>query len=366
MLNTLFDPMASTTTQPAPPEQLFEPAVELTPEPQYPSFRKSGWSGWRYQPTQVKFDPEVHLAIEEPEWKLKLSDFGFDNSRDGISEVGAVAPFRLFTDEAIRLMRNDLLSEPVQTNHAYSSERAPYVVRGYAPTHSRFIHDAWKNPKVLEAISRAANIDLVPVCDYEIGHTNIQLGPKGREGVKELKDTPTLPLTESERTPPSIYDDRPVDDWHYDYVPFVAVLMVSDTTGMNGGETAVMNKDGTRTVVPGPGMGKVVLMQGSRIKHAALRARNCSERIAMVTSLRPRDPFVEDMTHLKNIGLTSDWKVLGQQWLEYRLKNIEERCRIQRERLQAAENYDKDCITEFYDGTREYLERTLSELSPYF
>lgn len=355
--------MASATAQQAAPlpEQLFEPSVELSPQVSYGIPEKK----WKYMPTKVEFDPETHLAIEEPEWKLRLSDFGYDNAKDGISEIAAVAPFRLFTDEAVRLMRNDLLSEPVQKNHVYGSERAPYVVRGFAPTQSKFIYDAWKNPKVLEAISKAAGIELVPVCDYEIAHTNIQLGPKGKEGVKDLSDVPTLPLAASERTPPSVYDGRPVDDWHYDYVPFVAVLMVSDTTGMEGGETAVMKKDGSTAVVPGPAMGRVVLLQGSRIKHAALRARNCSERIAMVTSLRPRDPFVHDCTHLGNASAVSDMKVLGYQWLEYRLKILEDRFRMQRKRLQAAGSYEEGDVTRFAVDTEEYLTRTVTELFPY-
>lgn len=354
--------MTSTITQPAPfSEQLFEPASELSAlsEPQRQARQ------WKYMPTKVQFDPEVHLNIQEPEWRLKLSDFGYDDEKDGISDIAAVAPFQMFTEEAVRLLRNDLLSEPVQGNHVYSSERAPYVVRGYATTHSKFLHDAWMSPQVLGAISKALNLDVVPVCDYEIGHTNIQLGPKGREGVKDLFDTPTLPLSDSERTSPSIYDDRPVDDWHYDYVPYVAVLMVSDTTGMDGGETAVMRKDGTTTVVPGPGMGKVVLLQGSQIKHAALRARNCSERIAMVTSLRPRDPFVRDTTRLNEAWKVSDMKELGRQWLDYRLRALEERCRIQRERLIAADSFDEADVKRFSQDTHGYLDNTVFELFPH-
>lgn len=316
---------------------------------------------WKYKPTTVKFDPSVHLNLEQPSWRKQLSDFGYDNN-DGVCDLAATAPFQLFSDEAVRLMRNDLLSQVVQENHVYMSDRSPYIVRGFARSKSPFIYDAWHSQEVLDAISKAAGIELVPVMDYEIASTNIQLGPKGPAGVRELDELPSPPK-ESSDILPSIYDSKPVDDWHHDGVPFVAVLMVSDTTGMLGGETAVACKDGTVGVVPGPGKGKVVIMQGSVLKHAALRSLNCNERIAMVTSLRPKDPNLYDMSHLGNVYHTSDQKDLGIQWLTYRLEVLESRLRLQRERLMETQEFSQAGVKQFADTQREYLDKTAHEIT---
>lgn len=41
--------------------------------------------------------------------------------------------------------------------------------------------------------------------------------------------------------------------WHNDSYPFVCVLMMSDTAGMEGGETALKNSKGEQSLVKGPG-----------------------------------------------------------------------------------------------------------------
>lgn len=318
---------------------------------------------WKYAPTSVKFDPAKHLDVGAPPWKKTMRDFGYDGF-DGTSDFAAAAPFRLFTDEAVRLIRNDILSEPVQENHVISCDRNPYMLRGFAHKHTPFVYDACTHPSVLRAISDVVGIDLVHVHDYEVGHTNIQLGPKGPEGVRELSDTPTVPLSPSTAIGPSEYDDRLVDDWHFDQVPFVAVLMLSDTTGMKGGETAVRNGDGSQAVIPGPSLGKVAILRGSKVNHAALRAVNCVERITMVLSLRPRDAFAEDTTNLSNGRDHDDMESVGMSWLDYRFSVLEERCRLQRESLKSAGKLNRENIINFCNSQCEYLDFTARELFP--
>lgn len=71
--------------------------------------------------------------------------------------------------------------------------------------------------------------------DYEIGHINLS--------VPENKDD---------------YDNKGADDdeaivgWHRDSYPFVCVLMMSDTTDMVGGETALRTGTGEIKKVRGP------------------------------------------------------------------------------------------------------------------
>lgn len=104
--------------------------------------------------------------------------------------------------------------------------------------HAKFVTEAWKNPQTLGIISRIAGIELVPVIDYEIGHINISIPgalKENSEGVLVAED-----------------DGKAVVDWHRDSYPFVCVLMMSDTTGMVGGETALRTGTGGIMKVRGP------------------------------------------------------------------------------------------------------------------
>jgi hypothetical protein len=70
--------------------------------------------------------------------------------------------------------------------------------------------------------------------DYEIGHINLSI-----PGEK----------TEHNST---VDDDDAIVGWHRDSYHFVCVLMMSDTTGMVGGETALRTGNGEIKKVRGP------------------------------------------------------------------------------------------------------------------
>jgi hypothetical protein len=104
--------------------------------------------------------------------------------------------------------------------------------------HAKFIFEAWKHPQTLAIMSKIAGVELVPVMDYEIGHINISVPGQKR------KDDNNVPSDED--------DDDSVVGWHRDSYPFVCVLMMSDTTGMIGGETALRTGTGDIKKVRGP------------------------------------------------------------------------------------------------------------------
>lgn len=110
----------------------------------------------------------------------------------------------------------------------YSLRRAP------------FTYDAWKSPEVLARISEVAGIDLVPSIDFEIANINISIRDENTN-VEE-----TIPIVKD--------DDLPAVAWHYDSFPFVCVTMLSDCTGMIGGETALRTPSGDIMKVRGPAM----------------------------------------------------------------------------------------------------------------
>ena len=119
-----------------------------------------------------------------------------------------------------------------------SSEHSLADVEADLSRHAKFVAEAWKSRKTLEIISRIAGIDLVPVIDYEIGHTNISIPG----AIKKDKGGVII----------AVENGKAVVDWHRDSYPFVCVLMMSDTTGMVGGETALKTGTGGVMKVRGP------------------------------------------------------------------------------------------------------------------
>lgn len=159
----------------------------------------------------------------------------------------------------------------------------------------------------------------------ETGYCNVQLGPAGLKGVYELKETPSPPSATTAVT--SQYDDILTDAWHRDSTQIVCVLMLSDTSTMVGGETAIQKGDGEVLRARGAKMGGAVIMQGGHTRHAALRATNAAERISMVTSYSFADPNLDDSaTSLRSINLTSpSAPEIQNHFLLHKLRKMRER-----------------------------------------
>lgn len=105
-----------------------------------------------------------------------------------------------------------------------------------------FTYNAWKSPEVLARISEVAGIDLVPSIDFEIANINISI----RDEDSETEQVVTLS--------DSCEDRMSAVAWHYDSFPFVCVAMLSDCTGMVGGETALRMSSGEIMKVRSPAM----------------------------------------------------------------------------------------------------------------
>ncbi|KAG9236905.1 hypothetical protein BJ875DRAFT_438978 [Amylocarpus encephaloides] len=258
------------------------------------------------------FHPAKHLAFETPKKVYTMEEIGY-SATSGVSPIAVSEPFRLFSEEAVNIMRSEVLNDEVQEKYSYTSDIAPKQLRGYAPKHGKFVFEAWKHPETLAIISKIAGVDVVPVMDYEIGHVNLSLPRKGND-----YDSKTMISEE---------DDTPIVGWHRDSYPFVCVLMMSDTTGMVGGETALRTGTGEIKKVRGPSMGCAVVLQGRYIDHQALRAYGGQERITMVTSFRPKSPSVRDDTVLNTVRPISNLSDLYGQTIEYQLENAESRIR---------------------------------------
>ncbi|EFW19718.1 hypothetical protein D8B26_007907 [Coccidioides posadasii str. Silveira] len=271
------------------------------------------------QSGSVQFDPSVHLNFTAPSKVHTMKELGYKDNV-GVSPVGVSEPFPLFSAEAIKQMRKEVLSENVWRHYKFSSNIAQCQLRGFAPEFAPFVYDAWKNPETLAIVSKIAGIDLVPVMDWEIGHINISVQSEEQKN-KALADA-ARKAEEGEGE-----EQMPIVDWHTDSYPFVCVLMLSDCTNMIGGETALRKGDRSILKVRGPQMGCAVVLQGRYIEHVALRALGSTERITMVTSFRPRSATLPDDTVLTTVRAISDLPELYFQFSEYRLEILEERIR---------------------------------------
>ncbi|KAF5655553.1 hypothetical protein F25303_487 [Fusarium sp. NRRL 25303] len=278
-----------------------------------------------------EFDAKKHVKFEFPKRTYSMKEWGYENQ--GVSPIAASDPFPLFTEAAVKQVRRELLSEDVLR----TCQQAP------------FAHALWKSPKVQQAVSKVAGIDLVYAFEYEIGHCNLLFS----DGEDEKKGA----------------SDNVGFSWHYDSFPFVCVTMLSDCSDMKGGETAVLKGDGEVLKVRGPTMGTAVILQGRYVQHAALKAIG-KERISFITAFRPKSPFVKDELVLTGSRPISNQSELVYDYCTYRADVLEIRFREHAKKLReeqaAGIKFDPDAVREFLQEQKEMLEATLLEMIPIY
>lgn len=107
-------------------------------------------------------------------------------------------------------------------------------------------------------------------------------------------------------------------------------------------------------------------MQGRYIEHQALKAFGGRERISMVTSFRPKSPYVCDETVLTGVRPISNLSELYSQYCEYRLEVLEERIRARLKRERRREHgkrpFDIAGMNEFLAEQKDFLEAVMKEL----
>ena len=106
-------------------------------------------------------------------------------------------------------------------------------------------------------------------------------------------------------------------------------------------------------------------MQGRYLAHKGLKALG-RERIAMVTSLRPKSGLVRDDTCLTGVRGVSHVPELYYQYAKYRYENLEERFKDQARRIADWHNtkrpFDFEGAHRFLEQQKEYIETMLAEL----
>lgn len=313
------------------------------------------------------FNPNEHLCFESPKTTHTLSALKFPESvtSNAPSQVGITEPFPLFTSAAVKSLRNELFQSQVLQDCAWYPNPETCQLRGMAPKFAKFMYDAWMHPTTLAAINAAAGTELEIIMPYEIGHTNIQMGPQGRGDIFNipLSAEAPRPLKLSE----SMDEDdlaRPCVHWHHDSYPFVCVVSLSvRSPTQRGGETALKRHDGSILKVASPGEGWAVVLQGGLIEHVALRSFGYGERITMVTSFRPRDTKVNDISVLTTVRPVSKLAELYEQWFRYRSEVLRKRC--EERAVQAKEGGEVVEMKKWCEEQILWLKRTMEEMVVY-
>lgn len=215
------------------------------------------------QSSAAQFNASKHLAFSPPSRILTMKDLALEPTV--LSPVATTEPFPLLSYDAVLQYRKELFSKDVLDNCLHHTRPGSVQLRGMAPRYSSFIHQLWHSPEVLKIVSDIAGVELIPAMDYEISHTNVQLGPGG---INAARNTPVEPPEateeavqrfEAEKPKKQEVTDqsKPIIEWHKDSHAWVCVVMLSDARHMTGGETELMKGDGTTLKVKAPQMVRV-------------------------------------------------------------------------------------------------------------
>ncbi|KAJ9496912.1 hypothetical protein LTR67_005598 [Exophiala xenobiotica] len=292
---------------------------------------------------RVRFDPAKHLRFQMPEKTYTLDDLKYD-TKQAVGHVAATDPFPLFSREAIIEMRRELLSERTIKNCMTYTRPGSVQIRGAAPQYAPFVYEAWTHPETIKAVSQVVGLPVKINIAQEIGHTNVQLGPDGLEGLKKLTPEPLEPKTSADAVQEEdITEDKDTDviEWHNDMYPWSLVVSLSLPQG-TGGETACLCGDGSIIKAPKPDVGYGVLLHGNVVKHKAVRAVGAEERITMVCSWWPADPLLYDDSKISHTRDVSYKPEMYYQWITYRLEVLAARCLEQAKKLHEKHENKKD------------------------
>lgn len=82
------------------------------------------------------FDPSVDLEYSGKPGVHTMRDLGLAEDT-GVSSVAVSHPFKLFSNQAVHRFRREVLSPRVRKGFGFTSNLAPYQLRGYAAQYVR-------------------------------------------------------------------------------------------------------------------------------------------------------------------------------------------------------------------------------------
>jgi|GEM_PF-2959074 len=235
---------------------------------------------------KLNFQLPKDLAVSrfsdlKPGWEKVENSFG------DLPEIDYAfcQPFRCLDQESLEAVK-EVIEE--SRHLAYSNPRA-VTLRGLPQLQK------WFSCAELEkVVSEIAGVELTAHLALEYAHVNFQaVSDDGEEDTRVA-----------------------VDDWHYDYVPFVFISMISKTPGAEGGKLCTDFGDFALEA------GESVLVQGSHVKHMAEKAKD-GNRITLIVSFAPKSLDYRDTTRVLPGQLPySPLEPLGEQAIQHRFSRL--------------------------------------------
>lgn len=265
----------------------------------FPSVQPPGYTWLEDEPS---FDADRHLALEEPETVLMLSDLGYGEAEIAgkATPVAATSPFRLLSDEGAQIMLG--VARELRSHVKPAGERIENVVRGGC-YRSRWLRDLCTSPDVSAHLGSIYGIDIAPhPMPLHLGHLNFE--------PKEI--------------------DNAIDKWHHDTLPLDYVMPVTDPATVDGGrfeyflgtkhEAAELAAAGQtpppeRVVAPDfPSAGYAIALHGDMVVHRAGPLFSPGERISMVNGYVSLDTALEEQARNRDLMVVDDPNVLYTEW----------------------------------------------------
>lgn len=107
---------------------------------------------------RVSFDPAKHIKFTPPSKVWTMQELDYPEGK-GISPVGVSEPFPLFSEEAVKQMRAEILDEKVWDKYKFSSNLSQCQLRGFAP---EYVISPFANFSVLTIIKDAHRSSMTP------------------------------------------------------------------------------------------------------------------------------------------------------------------------------------------------------------
>ncbi len=251
------------------------------------------------------FDPDRHLALDDPAEVILLTDLGYDEADlvGKATPVAATSPFRILSAEGAAVMLD--VARALSRHTKAAGERIENVVRGGC-YRSQWLRDLCVSPEVTDHLEKIYRTAIAPhPMPVHLGHLNY--------------------------APEDV--SKAIDRWHHDTLPLDYVMMVTDPATVAGGrfeyfvgtkhEAAELAAAGRtpppdRIVAPDiPGPGYAVALHGDMVVHRAGLLSEPCERITMVNGYVATDTTLDDQSRNRDLITVDDPGVLYTEWARF-------------------------------------------------
>lgn len=240
---------------------------------------------------EPRFDPSIHLDLDYPDYVRIFPDFKkadrtptFTGHQTG-SRFAYSAPFQIFTEEGIRVLRKIIEREECRAVSPKNARGSKYALRGLYYL-SPFVRDVQECQLLRDHFHNIAGEELIP-------HPNLSSSPQVNLSVDGC-------------------EDGPVDIWHWDSVAYTGVVLLNNVESMQGGKLEFMrhdkhvamrrlaNKDANldNEVIGYQHAGKMILAQGSEVLHHVTPVTSTTRRISLIFGYSPANSFQPPKTVL--------------------------------------------------------------------